>query len=193
MWITHSYIGTMRGNMRCLFFLLYEDYIQAQQTLVQGLDRELERFARNLRDRGAIVRPFLGDIDKVRSHILAKNWSEKQRHELNKTPSLLMINVDFDEFNPQEHPWLLIHFGERITEFWKVTIYRVERILSQIAESINDDNIDPFEAARKAYYEIQPTDAMEVFEMKPGIFGFSIDLRRGAEFLRRIWYRHTQR
>ena len=64
MWITHSYLGTTRGRMRCLFFLLYEDYIETQTQFARELDLELERFARNLGDRGAVVRPFLGDIDK---------------------------------------------------------------------------------------------------------------------------------
>ena len=50
MWITHSYLGSTRGKMRYLFFLLYEDYIDAQTQFAQELDLFLERFARNLGD-----------------------------------------------------------------------------------------------------------------------------------------------
>ena len=163
MWITHSYLGTTRGRMRCLFFLLYEDYIETQTQFARELDLELERFARNLGDRGAVVRPFLGDIDKTRSHILDKPWDDRQRQELYNTPSLLMINVDFDEFDPQEHPWFLLHFGKKMYERGISGAYEFRRVFEQLAEAVNNTDVDPFDIAREAYYEIHPSDAVKIF------------------------------
>jgi len=54
MWITHSYLGTTRGDVRCLFFLLYEDYIAAQSGLSEPVRQEIERFARNMGEFGAV-------------------------------------------------------------------------------------------------------------------------------------------
>lgn len=96
MFITHSYLGTIRGPYRCLFFLLLEDYIQAQSQFVRELDLELERFARNLGDSAPLVKSFTGDIDTTRSHVLDKSWNRDQSQEIVKTPGMLMINEDFD-------------------------------------------------------------------------------------------------
>lgn len=192
MWITHSYLGTTRGRMRCLFFLLYEDYIDPQTTFVRELDHELERFARNLGHSGAVVRPFPGDIERTKSHVFDKPWDDRQRQELDKTPSLLMINVDFDLFNPQEHPWFLLHFGHKM-EHGISSVYEFRKIFQQIAEAVNNADVDPFEVARASYYEIHPSDAVKIFEVKPGILGFSIDLVKGVEFLQLLWRRFAQR
>jgi hypothetical protein len=193
MWITHSYLGTTLGRMRCLFFLLYEDYIEAQTQFARELDYELERFARNLGHKGAVVRPFLGDIEKTRSHVLDKPWGPREREELSKTPSLLMINVDFDVFNPQEHPWFLFHFGRQMVKgIGGYELCEFREIFQRLAEAVNNTDVDPFEVARAAYYEIHPSDVVKIFEAKPGIFGFSVDLFRAGEFLARLWRRFTQ-
>ena len=76
--------------------MLIEDYIEAQSQFVRDLDQELERFARKLGDSAAVVKPFTGDIDAVRSQVLDKNWTESELLEVRNTPGLLMINQDFD-------------------------------------------------------------------------------------------------
>jgi hypothetical protein len=194
MWITHSYLGTTLGRMRCLFFLLYEDYIEAQTQFARELDYVLERFARELGHSGAVVRPFIGDIEKTRSHVLDKPWGDREREELSQTPSLLMINVDFDVFNPQEHPWFLFHFGRQmVRRIGGDELYRFHEIFQQLAEAVNNADVDPFEVARATYYEIRISDAVKIFEVRPGIFGFSVDLLRAVEFLTRLWRRFAQR
>lgn len=69
MHITHSYIGSVQGNSRYSFYLLYEDYIEAQSEFAQDFDLLLERFARNIGHSGVVVRPFLGDVEATKSHI----------------------------------------------------------------------------------------------------------------------------
>ena len=189
MWITHSYIGVTRGKMRYLFFLLYEDYIESQTQFAHQLDLELERFARRLRDKGAVVRPFIGDIEEVKTHILEKNWTRNQREELRNTPAILMINVDFNEFDPQKHPWFILHFG-RHTNYENIN--QIRDILERISESAFDESVDLFNVARQAYYNIEAEDIMRMFELRPGIFGFSIDLRYGIELFRQILQRYRE-
>src|SRR5438046_703935 len=94
MLITHSYLGVSRGEHRCLFFLLLEDYIQEQTQFFRELALYLEKFARDLGGEGGIVRPFSGDIDQARRDVLEKNWTEQEAEEIGKTPGLLMINAD---------------------------------------------------------------------------------------------------
>lgn len=188
MLITQSYLGTSRGSYRCLFFLLLEDYIEAQIRFVRDLDPYLERFARNLGDSAALVRPFAGDIETTRQHVLSKNWSRDQLDEIAKTPSLLMINNDFDTFDPLLHPWIQVHFGERLYDAGP-GVREFGQMLDRLAKAVRDSENDIFETAHNLLYEVRLSDAAKVFEAKPGIFGFSIDLVRGADVLRNLYHR----
>lgn len=188
MFITHSYIGQTVGKFRCLFFLVFEDYVETQTELVKELEPYLERFARNLKDKGAIVRPFIGDIETVRDHVLNKNWTNDELALVGTTPGLLMINVDFDEFNPREHPW--VHIG-----LWskdpsgRIQVAEVQRILEDLVNIVTKSDKDIFTEAATAKNEISVSDVASVFEAKPGIFGFSVDLIKAARFISKLYNR----
>ncbi len=188
MFITHSYLGTTRGPYRCLFFLLLEDYIQAQSQFVRELDLELERFARNLGDSAPLVKSFAGDIDATRTHVLDKHWDREQSQEISKTPGMLMINEDFDVFDPREHPWIYLHLGEKMYE-GVPGAYRVGELLNELALIVRDSDKDIFREVHNLQHQLSIEDATSVFEAKPGIFGFSVDLVRGAEALRTLFHR----
>lgn len=188
MHITHSYLGTTKGRFRCVFFLLLEDYIQAQSQFVRELDLALERFARNMKDSGVLVRPFAGDIESTKSHVLTKKWSREQLEEITKTPGLLMIDVDFDAFDPREHRWLHFCFGARLHEGVPAT-YQMGEALGRLAEAVCDADTDVFRAANSLKHEVGFADAAKVFEAKPGVFGFSIDLVKGGQLLTSLYRR----
>jgi hypothetical protein len=146
MHITHSYIGTIKAPYRCLFFLLIEDYIEAQTQFARDLDLHLERFARKLGDSSALVRPFTGDIETVRQHVLEKPWSAEELDEIGNTPALLMIDQDFKDFDPRKHPWLVINFGRRMTGQNGGSL-QFEHILDDLAKIVLNANEDFFTAA----------------------------------------------
>jgi hypothetical protein len=196
MHITNSYLGTTRGKFRCLFFLLLEDYIEAQSQFVRDLDLALERFARRMGQAGVLVRPFAGDIESTRSHVLDKPWTQAQRSELYNTPGLLMIEVDFDTFDPQQHRWLYVSLGSRLEDrhpqINKSHTKEFAEVLTKLAEATCDADVDPFDAASAIMHEVRFPDVAKVFEAKPGIFGFSIDLVQGAALIHRLWLKLTK-
>jgi len=192
MWITHSFVGTSPNDVRCLFFVLYEDYIQAQSQLAQELNRELERFARNLEDSGAVVKPFTGDIDTTRENVLEKNWSEEQEKEILKTPSVLMIDIGFDDFDPQEHRWVLLYLGRKMRDT-QVGSEEFKNALEQISGAVKDLDSDPFEVTHEVQHEVTSADAAKIFEAKPGVFGFSVNLIEAGDVLKRLYCRHRNR
>lgn len=65
MWITHSYVGTTLGGVRCLSLLLYEDYREVLSQFGRELDLDLERFAGNLRNADGDVRPFAESSEPI--------------------------------------------------------------------------------------------------------------------------------
>jgi hypothetical protein len=181
MFITHSYLGTTRGSYRCLFFLLLKDYIQQEADFVRRLEPGLERFARQLGDQGAVVRAFKGDIENTRQHVLDKPWSNRQLRAITKTPSILMIDQDFDVFDPNEHTWVLLHFGEEPRHLNATLAH--ETTLERLAEAVVDPETDVFGSARALVDQATLHDGVDLIEAKPGIFGFSVDLVGVVRFI----------
>jgi hypothetical protein len=173
MWITHSYIGTTKTRFRCLFFLLFEDYIDAQAGLSKDLDLELERFARNMGNFGAVVRPFPGDVRTTRNNILDKPWTKTQRESVQNTPAMLMIDKDFDQFDPRNHPWVLFHFGRGGSQ----DAEKFRSLLEKVCDAIATEDRNPFDIVRRSLRNAVIKDASKTVQLKPGIFGISIDLR----------------
>lgn len=191
MHITHSYLGTTRGRFRCLFFLLLEDYIDAQSRFGRDLDQALERFARRMRDSGVLVRPFTGDIEKTRSHVLSKPWQLDELAEIGKTPGLLMIDVDFDTFDPRQHRWLFVHLGGR-PESNRFPAGEFAEMSTKLAEAVCDAEVDVFDSVAAAIHDVRLPDVVKVFEAKPGVFGFSVDLIAGAALVHGLWLKLTK-
>jgi hypothetical protein len=192
MFITHSYLGAALGNFRCLFFLLIEDYIEEQTQFMKELYLYIEKFARDLKESAPLWRPFKGDIETIRDEFLRKDWPFHQRHEVEKTPAVLMINVDFKEFDPQIHPWFHFNFGDRFREGLPGA-YKVGDILNRLAEIVRDSEQDIFQSANLLKNEIKLSDAARVFEAKPGIMGFSIDLIKSSDLVLKAFKRLSQK
>lgn len=182
MWITHRFIGITKDDTDYLFFLLLEDYIDEQTQFYKELSLELERFARNLGERGALVKPFTGDIEEARKSVLEKGWSPDQEEEIKKTPAILLINTDFNEFDPRDHQWAVLNFGNRLYEGIP-GVYKFRDILIELAKIISKEDGNPFRFIENIHKEIKAENALKVFEAKPNIFGFSIDLVKAGELL----------
>lgn len=191
MHITHSYLGTTKGRFRCLFFLLLEDYIEAQSRFGRDLDQALERFARRMGDSGVLVRPFTGDIETTRSHVLSKPWQPDELAEIGRTPGLLMIDVDFDTFDPRQHRWLFVHLGER-PEGNRSRAEEFAEMSTKLAQAVCDADTDVFDSVKAAIYDVRLPDVAKVFEAKPGVFGFSVDLIAGAALMHDLWLKLTK-
>ena len=170
MLITHTYLSTTRGRRRYLFFLLLEDYLQEQQEFSTALRASLERFARDLQCEAALVRPFTGDIEVTRQQVLDKPWSRSAMQEIQKTPSLLMIDRDFDAFDPEEHRWLQIKIPLRVREHETV---RMLEDLARLITSNPDDDV--FRRARRLARRRQ-LELGKIVEFKPNVFGVSLNL-----------------
>ena len=144
MLITHSYLGTNRNGARCLFFLLFQDYIEAENGFSKEVAMELEQFARDLGDFGFVVKPFTGDISAINSNIIDKRWTEEERYKLKRTPALLMIDRDFDDFDPSQDRWALIQLDTSIQSAAKL-----RSLLGQIADTVKSDQIQSLSFSKR--------------------------------------------
>lgn len=183
MYVTTRFIGTERGTMNYLFLLLTEDYIEENRKIAEGITPLLNRFARKIGDTGALVRPFPGDEEETLGNALSKNWTEGQiMHMRGSLPALLVIDKDFDEFNPTDSNYIYISLRSSIDEYGNVKLFQLQELLTLLADACATPEL--FSTARK-YLRVQDKRVLwEALELKPEVVGFSFDLKKGAEFLR---------
>jgi len=152
----------------------------------------LDRFSRNLMNSGAVIRAYPPDIEDARSHVLAKEWTEEEHQEVIKVPSLLVISKNFDEFSPRNDQWMIFHFGERrfASHEGLVELNDVLREITDAALAAEDDETDLYHIARE-FARNDGNDA-KAFSVRPGVFGFSIDVVEAGRQMR-DWLRARRR
>jgi hypothetical protein len=172
-----------------MFFYLTEDYIQEQTKLKEKIDPILEDFGRNLLSKGAVVKAFDKDIHKVNQEVMDK-WTQQEDlkkvvfyGDENQTPGLLMINVDFQIFNPHKHQWLYVSFRDYMNEFGEIKIFEIQSLLANLAKICNS-NQDLFKEAKSHIRGSEALEAHKILEIKPGMFGISLDLKEAIKFIK---------
>ena len=171
MHITSTYVGTSRGHHQYLFFLLLKDYIQEEHEFSRQMTASLERFARDIGNAAALVRPFPGDIEATRRDVLRKPWPPTAKQEIRTTPSLLMIDSDFDAFDPREHSWLQIRIPLQGHEDETRTM--LEHLAKLVTSDLDDD---VFRRAHDLARGQEQPGLRKIIGLRPGVFGVSLDL-----------------
>lgn len=189
MYLTHSFVAIKKGQLDYLFFYLTEDYIQEQTELRKRIDPLLEGFGRQLLDKGAIVKAFDKDISSTKEEVIDK-WKQQENlqdivffKDNKHTPGLLMVNKDFEEFNPKDDQWLYISFRDFMDDFGNFKIFELQQLLTTLAEICNSDK-DLFEEAKSYIRKNEAVEAHKILEIKPGIFGISLDVKEAINFVK---------
>jgi hypothetical protein len=191
MYVTSSFIGIQKGNLDYLFFYLTEEYIEDQASLKQQLSPLLEEFARNLKHKGAVVTPFNRDVLKTKQEVLDK-WEQQnllrdvvEPFNEKQTPGLLIINTDFEIFNPTEHQYIYISFRDFISQYGAISILDLKDFFDTIIKLIQkEENL--FTSIRHHLRIEALKKAHKILELKPGYFGINIDLREALEVIKNI-------
>lgn len=129
MWFTSSYLGLQKGPVDYLFFLLTEDYIEANRRIREALEPLLTKFGRDLGTSGAVVKPFAGDETTTFDQVLNRSWTDKDKVSLREqTPALLVIESSLDEFDPRRSRYVLISLRDTMDEFGNVRVFDLQEL-----------------------------------------------------------------
>ena len=180
MWITHSYAGTIKGKYDYLIFLLYQDYIEQEKEMARKFKSSLERLARNLGDRGAVVVPFGGDAEEVREHVLNKDWTKEELGLLMRTPCLLLIDTDFNEFNPRAHKWAILNVDGGMGG---ASVNDLAEKIHKISIAVSKGEVDLFDLFEEYSRENIMNRFGEAVFLRPNFMGFGIDLTKLYELI----------
>lgn len=190
---TSAFAGKMTGSYQYLFFVLYEDYTDFARAFITEFNNVyLERLARNLKGRGAVLVPFLSDVEGTREEVLSKDWTSDEYLEVSQVPSLLVISKDFDDFSPRSDPWVIFHFGEE-SYGGPAGLAELDKTLKAISSSVTDTS-----EGHRTLYQIarqmtrERPDLGLAFALQPNLFGFSIDLIKAGSYLRGLIRDHRR-
>jgi hypothetical protein len=172
-----------------LFFLVTEEYIEGNRQIAGALGPLLTQFGQDLGHVGAIVKPFDAAISKTLEEVLNRKWIPSVFAQFNqKTPGLLVIDTDFKDFDPTRDPYLFISLRDSMDEFGNMKVFEVKPLLTALSNAA--ERGDLFQEFRKYHQDQQRRKAKETawqaVEMKPGIFGFSINLKLALSALGRF-------
>lgn len=183
MYITSKYLGE-NEKKKYFFYLLYEDYVQTQLNYVKELEKYIERFGRNLQDNGGVIKPFIEDIEQTKEDILSKNWNEDEKRIFTKTPGMLMIDIEFDKFNPRKNQWIYFNFEQQgnIEE----NILKVDKLLKGICNIINSESKDAFKEIKKLRNSITLQKKKNIIELKPRNLWIQYRLKRVNRNIKRV-------
>lgn len=184
MYITHSYVGSTFGSVKYRFFALYEDYNDFGRAFVREFNIRLERLARDLGHDSAVITPFLGDIETTRGHVLDLDWTHDELSEVRKSPSLLVIQCEFDDFSPRNAPWMIFHFGEARHGDHR-GLAELDETIRGIVWAVNGPTDGKLFELAKEVADFDP-DATKVFNAQPGAFGFSVDIIEAGKQFREL-------
>ena len=163
--------------MRYLFYITsWNDF---QTEISDALDENWEKFGEALGQDGKIIKPYDSASYRVYEEIQSKSWDEKtlDRMRQEQDPFMLVVTVDFESFDPNENQWAIIWFSE-FQDSPEDIPYTLKNMAKIARES--DDLISYLkeESSKK-----EMADYAEIVELKPGIFGCSIDLKKAAKKL----------
>jgi hypothetical protein len=104
--------------------------------------------------------------------VLEKRWSAEVKAQLSDDPDpfLLVIDQDFASFDPETHRWGLV----RLSNFQEKP-EGIYRLLATLARKVQTQE-DVFEYLKTVAKKDQANKFTKYLEIKPGIFGVSVDM-----------------
>jgi len=181
MHITTRFIGTERGKMKYLFFLLTEDYIESQVRIMGAMEPLLIKLSSEIGQAGALVRPFKNFESDTLGDVLRKQWPDEVRERLALTPGILIVDKDFNSFDPKKNKWLHISLRELINSSGDVQIFELNNLITRLIDACKEGNLLDIQNPGSKRSSVK--DIWDTVELKPGAFGVSIDLKKALEFL----------
>lgn len=168
MWVTQTYLGTVEPDAKVFVYYFYEDYNSEQTAFTQEVQRELENLGEVFGDQVSLLMPnprYAGQIEaEMRDQ--GKLWA--LRGEL---PGLFLSRKPLANLKPDDDGCIYIPFETKDAKGVAEVIQRIRGLAYDTLSSDFANRSEPeTESLAKRF-----GDALE---LKPGIWGFRIDLRK---------------
>lgn len=159
------------GEFNYLFFVVtWNDYVTV---ITEEIEKQFEPFGADLGAKGLVVRAFKNASTSTFDEIRVKPWPEdiQDRFDNEQDPFMLIINKDFQTFNPRHDRWSVLWFSD-----YTEKPERIYKVFGKIANKIRKgENV--FDFLRTATNKSRLQKWVQFFSFSPEIFGISIDVK----------------
>jgi hypothetical protein len=121
---------TLRHRHYLLLLVRWNDF---EEPVSVELERNAKKFGEFMEGNGALIMPYREKLQQAFTEIMDKHWPDEvhQRMDSTQFPFLVVINKDFESFDPGRDPSAIIwfeDFEEKPAEVWKVLATVAKRI-----------------------------------------------------------------
>jgi hypothetical protein len=176
--------GGGSSGPRYYFAVLLDAYCGKDTAIGQSVIAALEIFDGNLDDKVKIHIPHKGAESRFLGRVLGKKWTNEQRHDLGYVPSVLFMEKSLDEFDPQTDRYLHIRADPYISASGSFNDVQFSRFLKTMEKWIKSD-LNIIRQIEDYHRDEARKDFLTSFEMKPGIFGCSVDAKKLLSYLKK--------
>src|SRR5271163_1777865 len=173
--IVSTFLDTDLGKGKYLFFLVtWNDFVSR---ISDELDKQWSHFGEALGVDGTAIRAFNKAKNKTYDEIQSKSWPPEIRERMfrEQDPYMLIIDNTFDNFDPHLNKWSVIWFSE----FYERP-GAIDRLFGALANKVRRGE-DIFEWAASLSKKKQYSKFSKYFEIKPGIFGVTLNVKSALE------------
>ncbi|MBE2185341.1 MAG: hypothetical protein IAE99_01035 [Rhodothermales bacterium] len=169
MWITQTYLGAVEPDAKVFVYYLFEDYNSEQKTFTQKIQRELEGLGEVFGEKVSLLMPNPRYAGRVEAEV-------RENHALWESlgynfPGLLISTSPLSGLNGYEDGCFYMPFVGRQSK-------DVAEVIQEVRRIAGDTLSWEFAHSRPPERHSLAKRILDSIEMKPGMWGFRVDLRR---------------
>ncbi len=169
MWVTQTYLGAIEPDAKLFVYYFFEDYNSDQKAFTQREQRELENLGEVFSDKVSLLMPNPRYAGQIESEMRKHDWVRSSLS--GKLPGLFLSRKPIATLKPDDDGCIYIPFEKRNAKGVAEVIQRVRGIAN---DTLNWEFANQPQPAPKSFGG-RLVDALEI---KPGIWGFKLDLRK---------------
>jgi hypothetical protein len=169
MWVTQTYLGNVEPDAKLFVYYFFEDYNSDQKKFTQRVQRELENLGDVYGDQVSLLMPNPRYANKIESEMRKFDWNWFSLQ--GKLPGLFLSPKPISKLERNDKECFYLPFDNKDAKSVAEVIRRIRGIADNTLnwDFANQYQSKPYSLGRRF------ADALE---LKPGIWGFKIDLRK---------------
>lgn len=168
MWVTQTYLGAVEPDADVFIYYLFLNYIPEQQQFTERLQRELEQLGDVFGGKASLLMPNPRYAGKIEAEVreIRPLWEAVYA----KLPGLLISTVPLTKIERYDDSCLFVPFESMNTLGLLTAVDKIKQLADQTIAWENK----PVLAEHEGFTQ----RLVDSLELKPGIFGFRVDLRK---------------
>jgi len=169
MWVTQTYLGSVEPDAKLFVYYFFEDYAKEQKRFTERVQHELESLGEVFGSQVSLLMPNPRYAGRVEAEV--RENRELWQSLRGNLPGLFVSRKPMAKLKPVDDSCVYIPFETNDPENAAAIIRTVRGIANETLQWDYAHHVPP---TKKSFGET----FFDAIELKPGIFGFRIDLKK---------------